>query len=263
MTANDIDTVLLRAVAQTYHGPRADVQAKVFAAIGPTFRSVLGSYGISSNLRVGHFLAQACVECQDFTTMEEEGSRSYFNQYNGRMGNLPPNDGWTFRGRGPFQLTGRDNYREFGPLVKCDLIAHPELAADPAIGLLISCEFWKKLKLNEVADRDDIVEVTHRINGGQNGIVERRAYLVRAKAALAQASASTMVSNVPVLHLGVNSPDVVALQRALVTKGFPITIDGDFGASTEAAVKLFQKSCNMAQDGIVGAMTWNALEAVK
>lgn len=49
--------------------------------------------------------------------------------YNGRMGNRPgSNDGWTYRGRGHVQLTGRDNYIRAGLEVGADLVANPDLA---------------------------------------------------------------------------------------------------------------------------------------
>lgn len=48
--------------------------------------------------------------------------------YGGRMGNVLPTDGWVFRGRGYPQTTGRENYGEFGGLLKLDLLGNPDLA---------------------------------------------------------------------------------------------------------------------------------------
>ena len=57
--------------------------------------------------------------------------------YGGRMGNVGPNDGWTYRGRGYPQTTGRDNYQRFGKLLGLDLPGNPDLALQPAISARI------------------------------------------------------------------------------------------------------------------------------
>jgi peptidoglycan hydrolase-like protein with peptidoglycan-binding domain len=63
------------------------------------------------------------------------------------------------------------------------------------------------------------------------------------------------------LHLNANNLVVNALQRELVKHGHSVTIDGDFGAGTLAAVKSFQSSKGLSPDGVVGPDTWAALTA--
>ncbi|WP_044559715.1 peptidoglycan-binding protein [Azospirillum sp. B4] len=260
-----VDGGTLKATVQTYRGDRAETQARVIGALNPVIGETLATYAIGTPLRVAHFLAQVCVECADFTAMEEIGPRSYFDQYNGRMGNQPPDDGYLFRGRGLIQLTGRHNYTYYGPRVGVDLVSDPDAAADPVTALRIACEYWTAAGLNGLADQDDLVDITRRINGGLNGLEQRRAYLVRAKSALAGATAQSMVqaqplmASDPILHRGSTMAQVVDLQRLLGRAGFPVTVDGIFGSGTELAVRLFQQQRCPPVDGIVGPVTWQAL----
>jgi putative chitinase len=90
--------------------------------------------------------------------------------YGARMGNqrngTNDDDGWLRRGRGMLGLTGYDNDAHFGPLVGVDLIAHPELAADPEISLHIACEFWSEAGVNSWVDRGDFYAARGVTNGG-------------------------------------------------------------------------------------------------
>jgi hypothetical protein len=103
-------------------------------------------------------------------------------EYEGRknLGNVQPGDGVRFKGRGIFQLTGRANYKAMGPKLNLDLIANPEKAADPAVATQVACEYWRSHGLNALADKNDIVGITKKINGGTNGLPSRRAYFTSA-----------------------------------------------------------------------------------
>jgi putative chitinase len=97
--------------------------------------------------------------------------------YGLRMGNLDGAsdndahpDGWQYRGRGALQLTGKANYALYGNLLGLDLVGFPELAADPAISLLIALEFFKQGKVNAAVDRGDFREARRITNGGDIGL---------------------------------------------------------------------------------------------
>lgn len=140
------------------------------------------SYGIMDNeLRLSHFMAQLIHESCGFRYMEEIASGS---AYEGRkdLGNTVVGDGKRFKGRGPIQLTGRANYRTFGRRIGIDLENHPEIAAVPSIGLHTALEYWKDRNLNAYADRDDVMAITKRINGGTNGLADRKKHLAAMKA---------------------------------------------------------------------------------
>lgn len=100
------------------------------------------------------------------------------------LGNEQPGDGWNFRGRGAKQTTGRSNYSDVMQVTGIDVISNPDLLADPDMGMQAACIFWQKKNCNSFADRDDIVGLTKAINGGDNGLPERKAALARAKAIL-------------------------------------------------------------------------------
>lgn len=150
--------------------------------------NVLPAYGITTGLRFCHFIAQAAHETMGFATLQELGGADYFNRNYGpqtrvgkRLGNTQPGDGARYHGRGIFQLTGRTNYAAYGKRLGLDLIAKPDKAAEPETSLRIACEYWKTHNLNSNADLDDITEITRKINGGRNGLSERKAYLAKAK----------------------------------------------------------------------------------
>lgn len=251
---------LLRAVAPEFGGAWAISQAKIIDAIAPIFHSTLAPFEISTPLRVAHFLAQTGHESAGFRTTEEFASG---RAYEGRedLGNTQPGDGERFKGRGLIQLTGRANYRRFGALVGMDLEASPGLAAEPGLSLRLACLYWREKALNYPADRDDIVVITRAINGGFNGLSDRKAYLTRAKRALgltdrpAEAQPGT-------LRRGDRGEAVAVLQAALGRAGHPVAIDGDFGPRTERAVRAFQTARGLVVDGIVGPRTRAALTEV-
>lgn len=145
------------------------------------------TYGISEPLRIAHWMGQMAHETMKFTYLHELwGPTAAQDRYEERhdLGNNQPGDGKRYKGRGLIQLTGRANYNEYGRELGLDLINEPELAEDPEVAVLIACAYWKRLGLNQLANADDIVSITHRINGGENGLASRRELLARAKGVL-------------------------------------------------------------------------------
>ena len=132
------------------------------------------TYGILDNpLRLIHFLAQLAHESGNFKYMEEIASGA---AYEGRkdLGNVMSGDGVKFKGRGPIQLTGRANYRKYGRALGIDFESNPTIVAIPSVGLLVACKFWSDNGLNALADQDDVAMITRRINGGLNGLQDRK-----------------------------------------------------------------------------------------
>lgn len=169
-------------------------------------------FGISTPLRFVHFIAQIAHESGEFKSMEENLNYSadgllrvfpkYFTKetaaqyarkpekiankvYANRMGNgdEASGDGWRFKGRGAIGTTGRDNYKAYADSEFCvgDLMSHPEWLAQSPGCFKSAMYFWWKNGLNQIADTDDVVKVTKRVNGGTNGLAQRQYYYRMAK----------------------------------------------------------------------------------
>ncbi len=182
--------------------------------------------------------------------------------YANRIGNGRPEsgDGFRFRGRGYLQLTGRANYLAFSDRIGLNLIANPDLAAEPGTAWLIAASYLASRSRAgrtalQWADDDNVEMVTRIINGGTHGLDDRRNRTARALTALGG------LPSRPTLREGDEGPSVALLQRALAAKGSsPGAIDGDFGPKTVAAVRAFQAAQGLGVDGVVGKNTWKALE---
>lgn len=225
----------------------------IVRAIAPHLSGSLHRHDIDTGLRVAHFLAQTAHESDGFATLEEYADGS---AYEGRtdLGNTRPGDGVRYKGRGLIQLTGRANYRRIGAMLGLDLEADPEAAASPAIAVETAAAYWLERGLNTHADHDDPVAVTFAVNGGLNGLDDRRYWLARAKAALFGLPAPR-----PQLREGDAGPAVASLQYALRQAGHAVAADGRFGAATLDALTDFQRISGLTPDGVAGPHSWAAL----
>lgn len=177
--------------------------------------AAMDEFGIDTPARKSAFLAQAAHESSQLGSLVEnlnysaEGlintwrrrftlvdAAAYARKperianrvYASRMGNgdEASGDGWRFRGRGIFQVTGRSNYTDCSNALYHDalLIERPELLEQPAGACRSAGWFWQSRELNQWADIGDFKTLTIRINGGLNGYAERSEFYLRAKEAL-------------------------------------------------------------------------------
>lgn len=263
---------------------------------------IFPKYEINTPNRIAGFVAQCAHESTNFTALEENLNYSEaqllktFGRYFGpapkrnakeyarkpemianyvymdefrvsKMGNVKPGDGWLFRGRGLKQLTGRENYTNFGKSIGMTAEEAAVYVATEKGAIESACWFWNRNKLNAVADADDIVKMTKIINGGDIGLADRKSRYEAAKKILssnvtpanpAVASAPVSVAkpttSAPILRRGSSGDDVKKIQAKL---GMPE--DGEFRLSTEIAVKKWQMANNLTADGIVGPKTLEKL----
>lgn len=181
---------------------------------GPLFEE----HGITTPMRMSHFMAQAMTETGGFKVLRESMSYSVprmmqifgvgnhsakitaaeapslahneralservYGLGNPRkaneLGNTQPGDGFLFRGNGVLQTTGRGAHKRMGQAFGLDFEANPELVTAPEHALKPALKEWSDNNLNRFADQNDIRTITKRINGGFNGLEDRKAFFAR------------------------------------------------------------------------------------
>ena len=255
-----------------------DVVAKFAPNAKPAYRDafaagdgLLASHGITTPLRLAHFMAQCFHETAALTLLIESGRYSkeglaklwdggnwhkYFEDrdaclamadqcaidggkalfslvYSNRMGNGAPKtgDGWTYRGRGILQTTGRESYRKFGKASGVDFEKDPDLVISAAHALKPALLEWKTKNCNAAADDDDIEAVTKAINGGLNGLADRKEWFGRIRPFIGNAVA------VPVTPAAGSSREK-KVQEKLRAAGFKhLVANGVIGPDTKDAIR--------------------------
>ncbi|MDX6288912.1 MAG: putative chitinase [Blastocatellia bacterium] len=183
----------------------AGLTGKLPAGVIAQIPDTAAEFGITTNLRLAHFLAQCALESMGFTATVENlnyraarlmqifpkyfrgvdpnayannpakiGNRVYAN----RMGNgdEASGDGFKFRGRGYIQLTGRNNYTSFSTFVGEDCVASPDLVATK-YPLASAAFYFKSNNVWSICDQGandaTVTKVTKAVNGGTHGLSER------------------------------------------------------------------------------------------
>ena len=163
-------------------------------------------FQINTPLRLAHFLAQCGHESGGFRATQEnlnysaKGLNGIFKKYFPTLESALPyerkpekiankvyanrmangteasGDGYKFRGRGYIQLTGKDNYTQFGTAIGENITSNPDVVSGK-YALLSAAWFWSKNGLNKLADggaTDAVVtSITKRVNGGTIGLADR------------------------------------------------------------------------------------------
>lgn len=187
----------------------------------PPVSAALFEFGILAPHRVAHWVAQVGTESGGFTRLVESfdytvaalaskfdkrmspalaaqlgrqpGERSVPLERQARIasivyakrygnGEAASGDGWRYRGHGLKQITFRANFEACGHALGVDLVTMPGLlAADDALAARSAAWFWYANGCNQLADRGDLEQLTRRINGGLNGLDDRRQRWLRAR----------------------------------------------------------------------------------
>ncbi len=108
-------------------------------------------------------------DAADFARHPQQIANRIYADRNGN-GNEASGEGWFYRGRGPIQITGRNNYRDASGPCGVDLLAQPELLLLPEHGAVAAADFWRRNHCNSLADADSTVAIRKVVNGGLNGL---------------------------------------------------------------------------------------------
>jgi putative chitinase len=153
--------------------------------IGKGMARYLPEFGLLDTApRLANFIGQTCHESGGYRFLREIwGPTPTQRRYEGRrdLGNTQAGDGKRYMGRGILQITGRANYTEMAMRTGEPLVDQPELAERPDIAVLTACIFWRSRKINLAVDAGQEDKVTRIINGGTNGIEDRRELVAKAR----------------------------------------------------------------------------------
>lgn len=257
------------------------------AAFGRT--ADLKAAGLTTPLRLAHFMAQIAHETQGFTKLRESGhysakqivkvfgvgkhsaavtaaeadklagnERALFERVYGignpvkakDLGNLYAGDGYAYRGGGAMHSTGRDAYTRLGLAEDPDAIETAEHCLRGAF------DHWTRTGCNRLADLNDARAITHKVNGGYNGYDDRVAWFNRIWPLLRDGSAA------PESWKAAQPSEATRLlQGQLRDLGYDIKADGLYGPATTDAVVAFQRANGLKADGIAGELTTSAIAA--
>jgi putative chitinase len=125
---------------------------------------------------LAQFMAQTRHESWDFSKMKEVGNKKKFDRYEKnrslaqQLGNKVKGDGELFKGRGPMQLTGRDNYTNASKQIFGDdrLVRNPDLVSNSLqVGAKVALWYWKNRVRPKVNDFNNTVQVVKAINANE------------------------------------------------------------------------------------------------
>lgn len=208
--------------------------------------TVFPRYGLNSNLVIAHAMAQFSHECgaglemveninysaeravdvwpSRFTSAADCYSKcdSYAGDpqfhiklidhvYGGRMGNAPypSHDGSTYIGRGLSQVTGKEGYQKLATRTGLNVITTPSILSSPTYALECGVADFVLCGCLPYAEKDDIDNVTLKLNGGHVGLLERKAWLTKWKPAMAASPAIVVVPPVPVPPIPTPIPEPI------------------------------------------------------
>jgi putative chitinase len=180
----------------------------------PALNDTFAKFGIATVKQQAAFIGQCSHECGNFKILTEnlnyraetlmklwpkrfptlEFAKQYEKNpkkiansvYSNRMGNRDEasGDGFRFCGRGCIQLTGHANYFHASQACGVDFVMNPDLVATPQYAAMTAGFYWSTHGCNPLAENEDWIALTKKINGGTIGLDDRIKQTQRAVAVL-------------------------------------------------------------------------------
>ena len=245
--------------------------------------------GITTPLRLAHFFAQVATETGGMRRIDENMNYSakrlveVFPRrvtqekakeleykpvdianwvYGNRLGNGEPetNDGWSYRGSGFIQLTGRENFRNRGIEINLPLEEKPEMVRQPKEGLHAAIAYWIKHNINNSAENHDIKEVRRKINPPLEGFHSSKMWFRKIGPAFGLTAQQSMIESDASSEKGSDMEDASAILESL---GFMPSGSVESGSLTEEtfneSLRKYQKSRGLSETGILDDDTFYAI----
>lgn len=255
--------------------------------------NIFPKYEINTPNRVAGFIAQCKHESLNFTVLEENLNYTaaqlektfskYFSKadrnavdyakqpekianlvYASRMGNgdTASGEGYKFRGRGIIQLTGKENYTNFGNSIGKSADQVIEYLKTLEGALESACWYWNSRKINAACDANDITKMTKLVNGGTIGLADRKKHYDHNLTVLVgttnvvsiKKTTTSSLDLTTVLNVGSTGDTVKALQTKL-----GLNPEGTYELRTKRAVKDWQAKNGITADGVAGPVTLKKL----
>lgn len=139
----------------------------------------LKKFNITTTARLRHFISQCSHEsaCGVYTKELASGAA-----YEGRkdLGNTHAGDGKKYKGAGYIQLTGRSNYQSFANYIGDQKVMQGVDYVAATYPWTSAGFWWHSNNMNALCDKGASVEtITRRVNGGTNGLADRKMYYNR------------------------------------------------------------------------------------
>lgn len=131
-------------------------------------QKALKDAGILTDLTLVGALATVRIEVGRTFLPISENTNGVYLENRPDLGNYIPGDGYTYRGRGFIQITGRTNYTNYGKVLGIDLVCHPELALNTVVSSKILALYFRDRGCDIACNSRNWVKVRELVNGGDN-----------------------------------------------------------------------------------------------